>query len=72
MVCTNLETFPEQMDMLAHREVHPLLFSTDIERQERQGVGVCTLAFILDRYGHQYEVDDDGLSDRLDNLLGAS
>lgn len=33
--------------------------------------GHSSVAFTLDRYGHLYDTDDDGLSDRLDALLGA-
>lgn len=33
--------------------------------------GHSSVAFTLDRYGHLYDVDDDGLSDRLDQMLGA-
>jgi integrase len=31
--------------------------------------GHSSVAFTLDRYGHLYETDDDGLADRLDALL---
>ena len=33
--------------------------------------GHSSVAFTLDRYGHLYDTDDDGLSDRLDQMLGA-
>jgi len=33
--------------------------------------GHSSVAFTLDRYGHLYDVDDDGLTDRLDQMLGA-
>jgi integrase len=33
--------------------------------------GHSSVAFTLDRYGHLYDTDDDGLSDRLDAMLGA-
>lgn len=33
--------------------------------------GHSSVAFTLDRYGHLYDTDDDGLSDRLDLMLGA-
>ena len=41
---TKPETFQEQMDVLAHGEVHPLLFATDIERRERLGVHVVLIS----------------------------
>ena len=31
--------------------------------------GHSSVAFTLDRYGHLYEVDDEGLADRLDALI---
>ena len=37
-------TFQEQMDILAHGEVHPLLFATDIERQARLSVHVVMIS----------------------------
>jgi integrase len=33
--------------------------------------GHSSVAFTLDRYGHLYDVEEDGLGDRLDLLLGA-
>ena len=41
---TKPETFQEQMDVLAYGEVHPLLFATNIERQERLGVHVVLIS----------------------------
>jgi len=41
---TKPETFQQQMDVLAYGEVHPLLFATDIERQERLGVHVVLIS----------------------------
>ena len=37
-------TFQNQLDVLAYGEVHPLLFATDIERQERLGVHVVLIS----------------------------
>jgi len=37
-------TLQEQIDVLAYGEVHPLLFATDIERQERLGVHVVLIS----------------------------
>ena len=41
---TKPETFQEQLDVLAYGEVHPLLFATDVERQDRLGVHVVLLS----------------------------
>lgn len=41
---TKPETFQEQINVLAYGEVHPLLFATDIERQERLGVHVVLIS----------------------------
>lgn len=31
--------------------------------------GHCSVAFTLDRYGHLYDTDDEGLEEALDALL---
>lgn len=38
-------------------------------KEVSKAAGHCSVAFTLDRYGHLYEVDDDGLADELDRLL---
>ena len=47
-------TWQEQVDVLAHGEVHPLLLATDIERQDRLGVHVVLVspADDVDSHGH--------------------
>lgn len=40
---TDPVTWQEQLDVLAHGEVQPLLLATDVERQERLGVHVVLL-----------------------------
>lgn len=41
---TEPATFQEQVDVLAHGEVHALLFATDVERRERLGVHVVLIS----------------------------
>lgn len=39
-------------------------------KEVSKAAGHSSVAFTLDRYGHLYDVDSDGLADELDNLLG--
>lgn len=39
-------------------------------KEVSKAAGHSSVAFTLDRYGHLYDVDDEGLADELDTLLG--
>jgi integrase len=39
-------------------------------KEVSKAAGHCSVAFTLDRYGHLYDIDHDGLADELDALLG--
>lgn len=41
-------------------------------KEVSKAAGHSSVAFTLDRYGHLYDVDSDGLADELDALLGSS